>query len=109
MRASSGGDRRQYDHRRIELEVYFEDEGLVRRATMELMVLRMRFPTPRGVATLGLLKNNQDVFAWQPSDMTGVPGRIIEHNLVSIQPVSQKRRVVLAPERSEAVTNEVAE
>ncbi|GJV74792.1 hypothetical protein Tco_1506376 [Tanacetum coccineum] len=134
MRASSGGDRRQYDHRfscefkqlgRIELEVYFEDEGLIKGAKSYTFhhSLRDEIPHSERSCNLGqlsdhhiempklkrLLKNNQDVFVWQPSDMTGVPGRIIEHNLVSIQPVSQKRRVVLAPERSEAVTNEVAE
>ncbi|GKD99529.1 reverse transcriptase domain-containing protein [Tanacetum coccineum] len=43
-----------------------------------------------------LLKKNIDIFAWEPSNMTGVPKRIIKHSLnanPSITPVSQKRRV----------------
>nr|GEY45438.1 hypothetical protein [Tanacetum cinerariifolium] len=36
-----------------------------------------------------LLKDNMDIFSWEPADMTGVPRRIIEHNLnvnTSIEP-----------------------
>ncbi|GKD62015.1 reverse transcriptase domain-containing protein [Tanacetum coccineum] len=38
---------------------------------------------------ISMLGNNLDVFAWQPSDMTGVPKRIIKHMLnadPSVQP-----------------------
>nr|GFC67371.1 reverse transcriptase domain-containing protein [Tanacetum cinerariifolium] len=42
-----------------------------------------------------LLKKNLDIFAWQPSDMTGVPRSIAEHRL-NVQegcpPVRQKKR-----------------
>ncbi|GJS21707.1 reverse transcriptase domain-containing protein [Tanacetum coccineum] len=58
-----------------------------------------------------LLKRNIDIFAWEPSDMTGVPKRIIKHSLnanPSITPVSQKRRVFCS-EKSQVVTKEVAE
>ncbi|GKG07372.1 hypothetical protein Tco_0330341, partial [Tanacetum coccineum] len=58
-----------------------------------------------------LLTNNMEVFAWEPADMTGVPRRIIEHSLnvnPSLEPFCQKRRT-FSPEKSEAVTNEVAE
>ncbi|GJX69276.1 hypothetical protein Tco_0305003, partial [Tanacetum coccineum] len=58
-----------------------------------------------------LLKNNMDIFAWEPADMTRVPLRIIEHNMnvnASIEPERQKRRV-LAPEKSEAVAKNVGE
>ncbi|GJS40537.1 hypothetical protein Tco_0565580 [Tanacetum coccineum] len=50
-------------------------------------------------------------FAWEPSDMTGVPRKIIEHSLnvnTSLEPFCQKRRT-FSPEKSKAVTNEVAE
>ncbi|GKD00496.1 hypothetical protein Tco_1170770, partial [Tanacetum coccineum] len=60
---------------------------------------------------MNLLKENKEVFAWQPSDMIGVPRRIIQHSLnvnLSITPVAQKRRV-LGPEKSKAVTKEVEE
>ncbi|GJY75395.1 reverse transcriptase domain-containing protein [Tanacetum coccineum] len=82
----------------------------------------MKFPTPRGITTLVtrelpetckaqlklLLKDNMDIFAWEPADMTGAPRRIIEHKLnvnTSIEPKRQKRRV-LAPEKSEVVTRD---
>nr|GEX03895.1 reverse transcriptase domain-containing protein [Tanacetum cinerariifolium] len=42
-----------------------------------------------------LLKRNLDIFAWQPSDMTGVPRSIIEHRLnirEGYSPVRQKKR-----------------
>ncbi|GJY64726.1 hypothetical protein Tco_0466186 [Tanacetum coccineum] len=52
-----------------------------------------------------LLKKNLDIFAWQPSDMTGVPRSIVEHRL-NIQegysPVRQKKRGQ-APERAKAI------
>ncbi|GJV48416.1 reverse transcriptase domain-containing protein [Tanacetum coccineum] len=55
-----------------------------------------------------LLINNMEVFAWEPSDMTGVPRKIIEHSLnvnPSLEPFCQKRRT-FSPEKSKAVTNE---
>ncbi|GKF03303.1 hypothetical protein Tco_0030226, partial [Tanacetum coccineum] len=58
-----------------------------------------------------LLKDNMDKFAWEPSDMMGVPRRVMEHNLnvnISIEPERQKRRV-LAPEKSKVVTRDVDE
>ncbi|GJY42015.1 reverse transcriptase domain-containing protein [Tanacetum coccineum] len=58
-----------------------------------------------------LLIDNMEVFAWEPSDMTGVPRKIIEHSLnvnPSLEPFCQKRRT-FSPEKSKAVTNEVAE
>ncbi|GKG49977.1 hypothetical protein Tco_0518751, partial [Tanacetum coccineum] len=42
-----------------------------------------------------LLKKNLDIFAWQPSDMTGVPRSIAEHRLniwEGYPPVQQKKR-----------------
>ncbi|GJS03652.1 hypothetical protein Tco_0320160, partial [Tanacetum coccineum] len=58
-----------------------------------------------------LLRDNMGVFTWEPSDMTGVPWRIIEHTLnvnPSLDPVCQKRRK-FSTEKSGVVTNEVAE
>ncbi|GJX51684.1 hypothetical protein Tco_0278529 [Tanacetum coccineum] len=52
-----------------------------------------------------LLKENLDIFVWQPSDMTGVPRPIAKHRL-NIQegysPVRQKKRSQ-APERAKAI------
>ncbi|GJX96252.1 hypothetical protein Tco_0352050 [Tanacetum coccineum] len=42
-----------------------------------------------------LLKENLDIFAWQPSDMTGVPRSVAEHRLnirEGYSPVQQKKR-----------------
>ncbi|GKC25673.1 reverse transcriptase domain-containing protein, partial [Tanacetum coccineum] len=58
-----------------------------------------------------LLIKNMEVFAWEPSDMTGVPRKIIEHPLnvnPSLDPFCQKRRT-FSPEKSKAITNEVTE
>nr|GEY24659.1 reverse transcriptase domain-containing protein [Tanacetum cinerariifolium] len=56
-----------------------------------------------------ILRKNLDVFAWQPSDMTGVPRSVAEHRL-NIQegysPVRQKKRGQ-APERANAIQAEV--
>ncbi|KAI3797126.1 hypothetical protein L1987_32378 [Smallanthus sonchifolius] len=55
------------------------------------------------------LLSNLDVFAWQPSDMVGVPRDTAEHRLntyKSREPVAQKRRH-LGPERNQAVLAEV--
>ncbi|GJW88660.1 reverse transcriptase domain-containing protein [Tanacetum coccineum] len=106
----------------------------------------IRFPTPKGIATLvtratiiaecrlregkQILTEKQPeiheagqpdegadlteqilVFAWEPSDMTGVPRRIIEHSLnvnPSLEPFCQKRRT-FSPEKSKVVTQRVAE
>ncbi|GJR98824.1 hypothetical protein Tco_0270998 [Tanacetum coccineum] len=56
-----------------------------------------------------LLKKNLDIFAWQPSDMTGVPRSIAEHRLnirEGYSPVQQKKRGQ-APERAKAIQAEV--
>ncbi|GJR25957.1 reverse transcriptase domain-containing protein [Tanacetum coccineum] len=58
-----------------------------------------------------LLKNNIEVFAWEPADMTGVPRKVIEHTLnvnPSLDPVCQKKRT-FSPEKSGAVTKEVTD
>nr|GEV28912.1 reverse transcriptase domain-containing protein [Tanacetum cinerariifolium] len=56
-----------------------------------------------------LLKENLDIFAWQPSDMTGVPRSIVEHRLNmwdGYSPVQQKK-TGRAPERAKAIQAEV--
>ncbi|GKB22480.1 hypothetical protein Tco_0861881 [Tanacetum coccineum] len=86
------------------IEESFEGEGEV--AATEEVLVNPSFPDQR--VTIGgglsetcreqlkcLLKDNMWVFAWEPSDMMGVPRRIIEHTLnvnPSMDPVCQKRR-----------------
>nr|GEU36606.1 hypothetical protein [Tanacetum cinerariifolium] len=58
-----------------------------------------------------LLEDNIGVFAWEPTNMTGVPHQVIEHMLnvnLSLDPVCQKRRTS-ATEKNRVVTKEVAE
>nr|GEV66285.1 hypothetical protein [Tanacetum cinerariifolium] len=60
---------------------------------------------------INVLKDNKDVFAWQPMDMDGVPRRISQHSLnvnASVTPLAQKRKV-LGPKKSNEVTKEVEE
>ncbi|GJU43208.1 reverse transcriptase domain-containing protein [Tanacetum coccineum] len=56
-----------------------------------------------------LLRQNLDIFAWKPADMTGVPRNIAEHRLnirEGYSPVRQKKRGQ-APERNKAIQEEV--
>ncbi|GJU32432.1 reverse transcriptase domain-containing protein [Tanacetum coccineum] len=56
-----------------------------------------------------LLKQNLDIFAWKPADMTGVPRSIAEHRLnirEECSPVRQKKRGQ-APIRNKAIQEEV--
>nr|GEV39731.1 reverse transcriptase domain-containing protein [Tanacetum cinerariifolium] len=55
------------------------------------------------------LKKNLDIFAWQPSDMTGVPRSVAKHRLnirEGYSPVRQKKRGQ-APEHAKAIQAEV--
>ncbi|GJS62225.1 reverse transcriptase domain-containing protein [Tanacetum coccineum] len=56
-----------------------------------------------------LLKQNLDIFAWKPTDMTGVPRHMAEHRLnvrEGCPPVRQKKRGQ-APERNITIQEEV--
>ena len=58
---------------------------------------------------LSFLRDNADVFAWSPSDMPGIPSRIITHKLnvdPSFRPVRQKKRN-FASKQQEAIKTEV--
>ncbi|XP_075665749.1 uncharacterized protein LOC142635490 [Castanea sativa] len=55
------------------------------------------------------LRKNQDVFAWSHEDMPGISRQVIQHKLnvdPEKKPVQQRRRV-FAPERSQAINDEV--
>ncbi|GJZ21591.1 reverse transcriptase domain-containing protein [Tanacetum coccineum] len=57
-----------------------------------------------------LLQRNMDIFAWTPTDMTGVPRQIAKHKLnvrKGCQPVRQKKRGQAA-ERNVAINDEVS-
>nr|GEV11132.1 reverse transcriptase domain-containing protein [Tanacetum cinerariifolium] len=73
------------------------EQVLINPAYPKQLVIIGRGLSPEGSAQLKkLLKRNTDIFAWEPSDMTEVPKRIIKHSLnanPSVTPISQKRRV----------------
>jgi len=61
------------------------------------------------MALVTFLRRNQDVFAWSHEDMPGIPPSVIVHKLMvdpSHRPVKQRRRS-FAPERNQAVAEEV--
>ena len=46
-------------------------------------------------AIMGFLRENADIFAWEPTDLPGIPRDIIEHRLAmrpDAQPGKQKAR-----------------
>nr|GFA73489.1 reverse transcriptase domain-containing protein [Tanacetum cinerariifolium] len=54
-----------------------------------------RYPSKGRTELCSLLKENLDIFAWQPSDMTGVPRSVAEHRLnirEGYSPVRQKKK-----------------
>ncbi|GJT70333.1 reverse transcriptase domain-containing protein [Tanacetum coccineum] len=62
-------------------------------------------------ALIHTFRKNVDIFAWTPTDMTGIPRAITEHSLDTyphIEPKAQKKRS-LAPDRRKVVTDEVNE
>ncbi|GJT09008.1 reverse transcriptase domain-containing protein [Tanacetum coccineum] len=68
-----------------ELEGSEEEQVLVKPAYLEQKVtIGIRFAPACQLQLINLLKDNKDVFAWQPSDMQGVPRRIIQHSLNNV-------------------------
>jgi hypothetical protein len=56
------------------------------------------------------LQDNRDVFAWQPTDMPGVPRELAEHKLKvypQARPIRQKLRR-FTPDKREAIRAELA-
>ncbi|GKE36636.1 reverse transcriptase domain-containing protein [Tanacetum coccineum] len=93
-------------------EVSLTKQVLVNPAYPKQLVVIGKGFSPEGSTQLkNMRKKNKDIFTWEPSDMTGVPKRIIKHSLnanPSVKPISQKRRVFCS-ERSKVVTKEVIE
>ncbi|GJW67397.1 hypothetical protein Tco_0121821 [Tanacetum coccineum] len=75
------------------------------------VTIRIQFSLACRLHLINLLKDNKDVFAWQPTDTVRVPRRISQHSFnvnSSVTPVAQKQRV-LGPKKSKAVMKEVEE
>ncbi|GJR17247.1 hypothetical protein Tco_0965774 [Tanacetum coccineum] len=91
----------------------------VRRYPEQTVTIGRKLPTKDKQELIKLLKDNVDVFAWQYSDMTGIPRTLrirgtnftTEHKLnedKKITPVQQKERR-MAPEQATAASKEVEE
>nr|AAS07078.1 putative polyprotein [Oryza sativa Japonica Group] len=66
-------------------------------------------PPKKELAFITFLRDNADVFAWQPSNMPGVPREVIEHKLMvrpDAKPVKQRLRR-FAPDRKQAIREEL--
>nr|AAX94963.1 retrotransposon protein, putative, Ty3-gypsy sub-class [Oryza sativa Japonica Group]ABA92674.1 retrotransposon protein, putative, Ty3-gypsy subclass [Oryza sativa Japonica Group] len=66
-------------------------------------------PPKKELALITFLRDNADVFAWQPSNMPGVPKEVIEHKLMvrpDAKPVKQKLQR-FAPDRKQAIREEL--
>uniref|UniRef100_A0A2N9HYA4 Reverse transcriptase/retrotransposon-derived protein RNase H-like domain-containing protein n=1 Tax=Fagus sylvatica TaxID=28930 RepID=A0A2N9HYA4_FAGSY len=90
--------------------------------TEELEVVVLDYGKPHKTTSIGtkmdgrpresmikFLKSNLDVFAWTHDDMPGIDPSAICHKLnvnSSIRPINQKRRV-FAPDRNQAISDEV--
>ncbi|GJV79531.1 reverse transcriptase domain-containing protein [Tanacetum coccineum] len=92
-------------------EVNMEEVGVTEEVLINPAFLDQRVVIGRGLSETCksqlklLLKDNIEIFVWEPADMTSVPRQTIEHTLkvnTSIQPICQKRRI-LAPEKNDAV------
>nr|GEV69599.1 reverse transcriptase domain-containing protein [Tanacetum cinerariifolium] len=98
--AISKEERTRLDNFKVALHPNFPDQKVAIRGTL----------SDRGRTELcSILKKNLDIFAWQPSDMIGVPCLVAEHRLnirEGYSPVRQKKRGQ-APERAKAIQAEV--
>ena len=92
MEASAGSTRKmQFVHERATTKkVPFNPYGS--RATL---TIRASLSPKKEEALVACLRANANMFAWTPSDMTGVPREVIEHHLdvcPTACPVKQKAR-----------------
>ncbi|GJS56331.1 reverse transcriptase domain-containing protein [Tanacetum coccineum] len=97
---------------KIDLEVCFGNEECRLREGKQILTEKQPEIHEAGQPDEGADLTEQIlVFAWEPSDMTEVPRKIIEHSLnvnPSLELFCQKRRT-FSPKKSKDVTNEVAE
>ena len=87
----------------LETVILTEDE------TTKTMRMGMTLSLEMRTRLIQFLKKNLDVFAWSHEDMPGISPKVIQHKLnvnPERKPVQQRRRA-FAPERDQAVTEEV--
>nr|GEW42197.1 hypothetical protein [Tanacetum cinerariifolium] len=85
--------------------------GIVTLQSSRIIPLECLMVSEPGVprSAINQLRRHLYVFAWKPTDMTGVPRHIVEHSLNvrgGCLPVRQKKRGQ-APERNKAISEEV--
>nr|GEU80153.1 hypothetical protein [Tanacetum cinerariifolium] len=98
----------------LRLLVTIGDADHPTRAWMNFMIevaIRGTLSAKRRTELCSLLKENLNIFAWKPLDMTGVPRLVAEHRLNNQEgysPVRQKKRGQ-ASKRAKAIQAELAE
>nr|GEV82660.1 hypothetical protein [Tanacetum cinerariifolium] len=98
--AVSKEERTRLDNFKVSLHPDFPDQEVAIRGTLS---------EKRRTELCSILKKNLDIFAWQPSDMTGVPRSVAEHRLnirEGYSPVRQKKKGQV-PKRAKAIQAEV--
>ncbi|GJV64085.1 hypothetical protein Tco_1474913 [Tanacetum coccineum] len=93
-------------------ESSIEEEGMINTVFPDQKVtIGIRFSPACRLQLITLLKDNKDVFAWQPADMVEVPRRISQHSFNVNSRVTQvaQKQSVLGPKKSSVVIKEVGE
>ena len=83
---------------------------LARDETAKTTRIGMTLSPGMRASLIQFLQENLDVFAWSHEDMPGIPTEVIQHKLnvdPERKPVQQRRRA-FAPERDQAIRDEVA-
>ena len=96
-------EKRENKMEALETVILTEDE------TTKTMRIGMTLSLEMRTRLIQFLKKNLDVFAWSHEDMPGISPKVIQHKLnvnPERKPVQQRRRA-FAPERDQAVTEEV--
>ena len=87
----------------LETVILIEDE------TTKTTRIGMTLSPKMRTRLIQFLKKNLDIFAWSHEDMPSISPKVVQHKLnvnTERKPVQQRRRT-FAPERDQAVTEEV--
>ena len=87
-----------------------ETVELVEGETTKTMRIGMKLSPEMRTKLVQFLKENMDIFTWIHEDIPDISPKVIKHKLnvdPERKPVQQRRRV-FAPERNQAITDEVS-
>ena len=96
-------EKRENKMEALETVILIEDE------TTKTTRIGMTLSAKMRTRLIQFLKKNLDIFAWSHEDMPSISPKVIQHKLnvnTERKPVQQRRRT-FAPERDQAVTEEV--